>query len=342
MKIIDQTPLIDEKGQLSLINRLKGMLTYGYSWPARLQAQQVIVDYLNRVLERGYVLIRNQELGKSKIVVPLLLIGSAGIYVIYPLHEKGFYRAQEKEWYFLGRADFEVAPINVLTIASRLAQAVQVFLERQGVKLAAPVEAVVMATDPGIYIESIRPVVRVVMFDAIERFAAGLLTARPLYTAIQVNDLVDHIEHPRPLRPARAPSAEETPPPAPTEEEETATAYPFQPATASRLQTILHAPQSDQLIETAQERWEEEEPGGADWLSKEPAPKSALKDTSAPTVFVRNPPPPETASAPARPAPRRRLFGLTVPQLIVLAVLGLVELCVVIGGVILILNQFQP
>ncbi len=340
MKVIDHTPLIDEKGQLSLINRLKGMLTYGYSWPAKLQAQEVVIDQLNRVLEKGYTLFRNQRLGSSEIIVPLVLIGPAGIYVIEAIPLKGVYRARGDEWGSVIDGRFQPDPVNLIVFTARLARAVQVFLERQGMKLAAPVEPILIAANPGLHVESIRPNVRVVMFDAIERFAAGLLTARPIYSAIQVNDLVDRLEHPRPLRPAKPPTAEGAPSPPAGPDREEPPSKPPEAIPASRLQTILHAPQSDALIETAQQRLEE--PPTAARQPGSP-PELAFENDTSPTVFVRKPRSPETIASQSRPAlRRRRLFGLTVPQIIVLAVLVLVELCVLIGGAILIFSRLQP
>ena len=49
MKIIDKTPLHDEKGQLSLIGQIQGRLKYGLSWPAELEAQKQVIDQLDRV-----------------------------------------------------------------------------------------------------------------------------------------------------------------------------------------------------------------------------------------------------------------------------------------------------
>ena len=76
MKIIDKTPFQNEKGEIGLWDRLQGTLKYGQSWYTDLQAQKVIIDQLNRLFEKGFVLIRNLTLPGSEITVPIILIGA--------------------------------------------------------------------------------------------------------------------------------------------------------------------------------------------------------------------------------------------------------------------------
>lgn len=310
MKIIDQTPLLDANGQLSLVNRIQGMLKYGLSWPSNLEAQAKVIAQLNKVIEKGYTLFRNQQLGASEIIVPLILLGPSGIYVMEATPLKGLYQARGEEWGTLSNGRFQPAGINILSRTARLAKIVQVFFERQGLKLAAPVEPVLLAADPGLHIESIRPAVRPVMSDAIDRFAASLLTARPLYNAQQVAELVERLQHPRSARQA------EQPPEPPQDAFALKDERPFEDAGGSRLQAILHSPQSDVLIETGSSN----APAGVDF---------AFEEEPSPTVLVSNPyePGEETAPPPA-PAPKRRIFGMTIPQVALLGFMTIVELCV--------------
>ena len=82
MKIIDKTPLQDAKGQISLPARVQGTLKYGLNWYAELEAQKAAIAQLDRILEKGAVLIRNFTLPNSEIVIPLILISTGGISVI--------------------------------------------------------------------------------------------------------------------------------------------------------------------------------------------------------------------------------------------------------------------
>lgn len=87
---------------------------------------------------------------------------------------------------------------------------------------------------------------------------------------------------------------------------------PSPAAERSRMQSILSSPQSDALIET----------GRSDV-------GFALEDEPSPTVLVSNPAPGEgrTSAAPAK----KRILGMTVPQILLLVFMGLFELCVLVG-----------
>ena len=312
MKIIDQTPFLDANGQLSLAGRIQGMLKYGFSWPSNLEAQAKVIAQLNKAIEKGFTLVRNQRLGASEIVVPLILIGTSGIYVMEATPLKGLYQARGEEWGTLTNGRFQPAGINILNRTARLAKILQVFFERQGMKLTAAVEPILLAADPGLHIESVRPAVRPVMSDAIERFAASLLTARPLYNAQEAGEFVERLQHPRSAR-----QAEQT-----AEPQEDVFALqdetPFEKMEPSRMRAILQSPQSDALIETGSSS----ESSGLDF---------ALEDEPSPTVLVSNPyKPGEKAPQPAKP-PKPRIFGMTFAQAALLAFLSLAELCV-LGG----------
>lgn len=312
MKIIDQTPLLDANGQLSLVNRIQGMLKYGFSWPSNLEAQARVIAQLNKVIEKGHTLFRNQQLGASEIIVPLILIGTSGIYVMEATPLKGLYQARGEEWGTLTNGRFQPANINILRRTARLAKILQAFFERQGLKLAAPVEAALLAADPGLHIESIRPAVRPVMSDAIDRYAASLLNSRPVYNAQEVGEFVERLQHPRSARQAEQP-------PEPQEDifdlkDET----PFE-TEPSRMQAILNSPQSDALIETGSANM----PSDVDF---------ALEDELSPTVLVSNPYEPGEEPPPP-PAPRKKkIFGMVAWQVGVLAVMFLCWLVVMAAG----------
>ena len=324
MKIIDQTPLLDANGQLSLMNRIQGMLKYGFSWPANLQAQETVIARMNKVIEKGHTLFRNQPLGASEIVVPLILIGASGIYVMDATPLKGFYRARGEEWGTVSNGRFQPAGINILGRTARLAKILQVFFERQGLKLSAPVEPVLLAADPGMHIESVRPAVRVVMSDAIDRFAASLLTGRPVYNTTEAGEFVERLQRPRSTREAEQTSS---PDDALAVRDET----PFPAMEPSRMQTILNSPKSDALIESAKQPLQRDS-SELDF---------ALEDEPSPTVLVSNPYARDEEESPPSAAPaRRRILGMTVSQLILLVGMSLVELCVLAGfAVIVYLNQ---
>lgn len=299
MKIIDKTPLQDEKGQLSLINRLQGMLKYGLSWPAELQAQMTIVSQLDRALEKGFVLIRNFTLPNSEIVIPIILLGPGGASVIHVTTVKGFFEAKGDQWNTVVNGKPQPAAVNLLSRVARYARAVQIFLERQQVDLNSPVEAVLIAADPGAHVESTRPTVRVVMSDAVKQFAASLLQARPVWRSDFVYSLADRIVEGRP--------AQEAAPIAP----------PLQQATgASRAQAIFNASEQAKPFDT-------NDLGFA--FDDEPQTGQTAGAAA------------QAASGGARKS--NRILGMTTAQVAILGLMLICQVCLVIGLLGLYLNR---
>jgi Nuclease-related domain len=217
MKIIDKTPFQTEKGEISLMDRLQGTLKYGFSWYPELAVQKNIITHLDRALEKGFVLIRNLTLPGSEIVEPIILIGQGGIYVIYVTHLRGYYEAKGDQWNIDNGGRFKPAPINLMSRVARLAKVLTRYLQTQNIELPVQVEPVLIAADPGLHVDSMRPAVRVVQSDAIKQFAASLLQARPVFRTEFIYDLADRIVTPRPKSepPLQVPAAPVAPEAAP-------------------------------------------------------------------------------------------------------------------------------
>lgn len=240
MKVIDKTPYQNAKGEISPLQRLQGTLEHGFNWYSELEAQKIVIAQLDSVLEKGFTLIRNLTLHNSQIVEPLILIGAPGVFVIRVTPLSGVYEAKGDQWNITKNGHPYPAPINLLTQSARLARALQVFIERQGIVLPGAVEAVLMATNPGMHIDSLRPVVRVVLSDGVKQFAGSLMQARPVLKTDLVYDLADRIITPRPKTSAQTPS--QTPQPAVPSYGASLAGEPEAPAPEpSRARAIFHA-----------------------------------------------------------------------------------------------------
>ncbi len=202
MKVIDKTPLQNDQGEIGPLQRIQGTLEYGLNWYPELQAQKTVVAQLEQVLEKGFTLLRNVTLGRSSIVEPLILVGPPGIYVLYVTPLSGLYEAKGDQWNVVKSGHSYPASTNLMSRVARLARALQVFLDRQGVSLPGPVEPVLVASSPAMHIDSLRPMVRVVLSDAVRQFAGSLLQARPVLKPEVAYDLADRIISPRPKPPA--------------------------------------------------------------------------------------------------------------------------------------------
>jgi hypothetical protein len=322
MKIIDKTPLLDEKGNLGFVQRVQGMLQFGLNWPNELQAQNAIVKFFERQLEKGYTLIRNMPLGESGIIVPIILLGPTGIFVIEVSSLKGRYEAKGDAWNQEAGNGYKPAPINLIQRTTRMARALQAYIERQGVKIPVTIEPVLIAGDPGLHIESVRPAIKVMMIDGIKAFVSGLSNGKPVLRAELVLDYTERILNPRakpePIAPMPEPEAE-TEPDAPAAWEQDWHAEPAQfqqqpEPEISRARAIFGASAEAKPFN----------PNDFDF---------ALAEDDA---TLQAAPPARRETNPAKPMRRKQpqqklIMGMTQMQLAIVAVLGLAFICVAAG-----------
>jgi len=302
MKIIDRTSQQDANGNISVIARVQGTLKYGLSWFSELEAQKSVIAQLERSLEKGFVLIRNFTLPNSEIVIPIVLIGVGGVWVIYVTSAKGSFEAKGDQWNTVN-SDGKALPasINYISRVAQLGTVFQKFLKIQKVDMPNPVEAVLIAADPGAQIDSVRPVVRVVRSDAVKQFASTLLQARPVWRTDFIHDLADRIIDP-------------TPP----EELKSLTPTPIGQQAVSRIgaadqEAAFNANELGFAFEESQDQ---------------PAsPDASAADAARPQAQARQ--------APAK----KRFLGLGDTQIILLAGMMIVEFCILFGfGIIIYLN----
>ncbi len=302
MRVIDKTPLQNDKGEIGLLERLQGTLKYGFSWYSDLEAQKAIIAQLDRVIEKSFVLIRNLTLPGSEIVVPIILVGVSGVYVIHVTPLTGVYEARGDQWGTNNNGRFTPAPINLMTRVAQWAKVLQKYLDRQGITLPSPIEPVLIASSPAMQIESTRPLVRVVMSDAVNIFATSLLQARPVMRSDLVYDLADRIVDPRPK------TAQPPQPAAPVQTPQ-AEAQPAQ--APSRAQAIFNASQNAQPFNPTDLSFAFDE--------------NAAPVQSGVPQNLR-----ETSPAQALPRPVQRR-GLSAMQWAFLAAMIVIECCVVAG-----------
>jgi hypothetical protein len=306
MKIIDKTPLLNEKGELGLSQRLQGIMQFGFNWLNELQAQKAIITYFDRQLEKGYTLIRNLPLGKSGITVPLLLLGPTGIYAIHVAYLRGRYEARGESWNVESGDGYKPAPVNLVQQTKRMARAVRAYIERQGVRVPVEVEPVLIGGDPGLHIESSQPAVKVMMIDGVRTFVSNLAVAQPVLSPESVYELTERLLNPHPPRRASAQAPLALGP---------STFDQQSPQEVSRARAIFDASQEAKPFDPADFEFAMEE---------EPAFESRSETGN---ILESSP----AQALPTRPARRRRILGMTPGQLAIVIGLALALLCLVAG-----------
>ncbi|MBE3068146.1 MAG: hypothetical protein IMZ73_12100 [Chloroflexi bacterium] len=197
MKIIDQTPFFNnETGEISFLDRGKAMLKYGASWFKEVEAQKQVLTVLDNVLDRNYTLLRNVSPPGLETSFHFILVGPAGVFVMYVTPLTGIFRAKGDQWGTITRNTFKNEKPNLLTRTEHMARAIQVFLQRQGYPSTTTVDAILLCSNPSVHVDSIRPIIRVVMRDALERFAISIMQARVVFSPESVQDVIERILNP--------------------------------------------------------------------------------------------------------------------------------------------------
>jgi hypothetical protein len=206
MKIIDQTPFINhDTGEISLVDRAKATMKYGSRWIKEVEGQRQVIPVLGKVLDKNYTLLCNVMPPGLETSIPFILVGPAGVFAMYVTALNGTLRAKGDRWGIISGNTFKDEKPNLLTRTEQMARAIQIFLQRQGFSAMTTVDAILLCSDPSVHVDSIRPIVRVIMRDALERFVISIMQARIVLSPESIQDIIDRILNPpKPVPPEPA------------------------------------------------------------------------------------------------------------------------------------------
>jgi hypothetical protein len=198
MKVIDKTPYLNKKGTIGPLERIQGTFFMGTTWYGDMKGQEEVIGILERILDNRFVLARNPILpGSQDVRLPLVLSGPPGVFLLNVTNMRGMFRAKGEEWGTISGDHFKPLKPNMINLTARYCQGLQKFLERQGIMNMLTVEPILLATNPGMHVDTIRPLVRVVMSDALERFAVSVSQARALQSPEDAQLIIDRLITPK-------------------------------------------------------------------------------------------------------------------------------------------------
>lgn len=191
MRHIEFSEFVDEEGQISLENRIKGSLRFGLGWYADMQAQDDTIEKLSRSLGDEHLALKNLTLGDGSIVIPIVMLSPQGVRILIPSRLSGVYRAKGEDWLKYGGSGtqrFTPARPNLIKSALGYAEILHSKLRELGYDVP-HVEPVIIFTNPRTHIDSHSSVTRIVQADAIDRFASNLLQDHPLMDQDDIAEL---------------------------------------------------------------------------------------------------------------------------------------------------------
>ena len=215
MKIVDQTPFYKENGELSVLDRGKAILQFGPGWFKEIEAQKSVIAVLKKNLDKNYTLLCNIIPPGLDARIPLILVGPTGVYVMTVTPKIGMFRARGDQWGLVSGNTTRPENPNLLTLTEKMSRAIQVYLQRQGYADVSNVEAALLCSDPATTVDTMRPIIRVIMRDSLERFAASVMQARIVLNPESAFDIVNRLLNPPPppvAKPAETAAPESTHP----------------------------------------------------------------------------------------------------------------------------------
>lgn len=192
MKVIENSKLKRKESVSNPMSDVISSIKSGLKITEDVPAEDAVIASLARMLDHRYVILKDVILPGLKVPIPLILVGPSGVCVLTPSPMRGVYRAQGENWERMDerRKDFRPAQPNMLLRAQLLARAVEKFFNERGYELP-KVESALIFTDPGVHIETVRPVVRIILIDGIERFTTGLAQGYPILEKDDVQKIVN-------------------------------------------------------------------------------------------------------------------------------------------------------
>lgn len=198
MQVIDLSEFRDEEGLITLENRVRGTVKFGFDWYGDMQAQERVTRKLKGVLDDDHMLLLNAPLVGTDVLAPMILFSPQGVRLLYPSTAKGTFRAQDDQWQtFNGRTrQFSPKKPNLQFRALAFASGLHRYFESQGFPLP-DIEAVLLFLNPQTHVDTASPQARIVLADAFEHFAAKILEGQTIMDQDDIHMLVDSLLNPK-------------------------------------------------------------------------------------------------------------------------------------------------
>jgi hypothetical protein len=180
MKVVNLAEQTQVKEESGLAKGIRKLLPIAAEKPDS-GANATAIRILDRMLDSQYILLTGLKLPGLEVPIPMVLIGPPGVWVIYATSIKGVFKAREDTWEVMDDRfhRYRLAKPNLLKRTKQMTEVVSELLTARDFKVK-PIEPALFLTDPGVHIDTARPLVRVVLIDALERFAVNLLQSRAI------------------------------------------------------------------------------------------------------------------------------------------------------------------
>lgn len=187
----------EETGRFSgMLKQLDGLLGGGEE-TKEAEGREFILQRLGNILNDNFTILTNYPLPNTAIEIPMILVGPPGVKVIFPSALHGIFRAEGDAWYELNerKRKYIAAKTNIVRETLIMAKGLHKFLLDCGVALE-EIEPILLFSDPGSHVDTANSAVRIILRDAINNFAAGLITTSQVIKSEDVISVAALITNP--------------------------------------------------------------------------------------------------------------------------------------------------
>lgn len=158
------------------------------------RSEDFVVQLFHKYLDNRFSCLRNTYLSNLNQTKTIILVGPVGVKLIQISELKGIFQAQDASLEELDDRSKKFKPVKPDPVVQCLESAgmLQYFLESKGLS-EIKVEPVLIFIDPGAHVSTAHSALKIVLSDAIDRFAASLKPISIVLQADAVELIVDAV-----------------------------------------------------------------------------------------------------------------------------------------------------
>ncbi len=180
LKILNLAPFAQaQSAEIPWMQRLQGVLRYGWRWFREYPAQERLAHLLQEHLDRHFLLVLNALVPGVPAPLPPLLMGPSGLHLLYPTLAKGDFRVKQNRLYIYdtGKQRFRPHRPDLVQELLTYREHLQEFFA-QASPASVTVEARLVFLDPGTYVDAVDAEIHPLMVDGLPRYLEQLSRRR--------------------------------------------------------------------------------------------------------------------------------------------------------------------
>lgn len=193
LRVIDFDDFAPNQAGIDLIERLPATdRLFGRAAGTRESQKELIKGLKNHLTDR-FTLLQNLVLPGARGRMPLILLGPAGVRLLNICESEGQFEARQAEWFELdARGEPRPAKINPLNETLKLNESLAEYFEHNRSSMKT-LEPALLFTRPAAEIKTDGPLVKIVRYDAIQRYIESLPSDESLVSALEIEEITNSL-----------------------------------------------------------------------------------------------------------------------------------------------------